>query len=78
MHCNDLTYLNNAEEELTKHSIDKIFISKGVGKNLQDHHEVSVIAKTKPGYGYFGQDKGFKMLKNGLQYLLFKTLSLSP
>ena len=60
------------EEELTKHSIDKIFISKGVGKNLQDHHEVPVIAKTKPGYGYFGQDKGFKMLKNGLQYLLFK------
>ena len=36
---------------------------KGVGKNLQDHHEVSVIAKTKHGYGYFGQDKGFKMLK---------------
>ena len=60
------------EEELNKHSIEKVFISKGVGKNLQDHHEVPVIAKTKPGYGYFGQDRGFKMLKNGLQYLLFK------
>ena len=60
------------EQELKKHSIEKVFISEGVGQNLQDHHEVSVISKTKPGYGYFGQDKGLKMLKNIFQYLLFK------
>ncbi len=46
---------------------------KGVGKNLQDHHEVPIVTKTKPGYGYYGQDKGIKMLLNGLQYVLFKS-----
>jgi choline dehydrogenase len=45
----------------------------GVGQNLQDHHEVPVIATTKKPSGYFGQDRGFNMLRNGLQYLLFGT-----
>jgi choline dehydrogenase len=43
----------------------------GVGQNLQDHHEVPVIATTKAPSGYFGQDKGWPMIRNGLQYLLF-------
>lgn len=45
----------------------------GVGQNLQDHHEVPVIAIAKGRYGYFGQDRGWNMLRNGLQYLLFGT-----
>jgi choline dehydrogenase-like flavoprotein len=45
----------------------------GVGSNLQDHHEVPVIATTKGKSGYFGQDKGWPMLRNGLQYLLFNS-----
>ena len=45
----------------------------GVGENLQDHHEVPVIATTKHPSGYFGQDKGWPMLRNGLQYVLFGT-----
>lgn len=45
----------------------------GVGQNLQDHHEVPVIAAAKGRYGYFGQDRGWPMLRNGLQYLLFGT-----
>ena len=45
----------------------------GVGQNLQDHHEVPVIATTKGPSGYFGQDKGWPMLRNGLQYVLFGT-----
>ena len=45
----------------------------GVGQNLQDHHEVPVIAAINRPVGYFGQDRGWRMLKNGLQYLLFKS-----
>jgi choline dehydrogenase len=42
-----------------------------VGRNLQDHHEIPVIAATKGRSGYFGQDRGWPMLRNGLNYLLF-------
>jgi len=42
----------------------------GVGQNLQDHHEVPIIATTRGRSGYFGQDRGWRMLRNGLQYLL--------
>ncbi|ODN71265.1 GMC family oxidoreductase [Methylobrevis pamukkalensis] len=45
----------------------------GVGARLQDHHEVPVIATTKGPSGYFGQDRGWNMIRNGLQYLLFGT-----
>ena len=61
------------ENELLKHNIKVICKLPGVGKNLQDHHEVPYVAKTKPGYGYFKQNKGIKMLVNGLQYLLFNS-----
>ncbi|MGV3490227.1 MAG: GMC family oxidoreductase [Devosia sp.] len=45
----------------------------GVGSNLMDHHEVPVIATTKAKSGYFGQDSGWPMIRNGLQYLLFNS-----
>lgn len=45
----------------------------GVGANLQDHHEVPVIAATRGPSGYFGQDKGWRMLRNGIEYFLFNT-----
>jgi choline dehydrogenase len=45
----------------------------GVGENLQDHHEVPVVAATNGHYGYFGEDRGWRALRNGLQYLLFGT-----
>ena len=32
-----------------------------------------MISHTKAGFGYYGQDKGLKMLINGLQYVLFKS-----
>lgn len=44
----------------------------GVGENLQDHCEVPLIAASNGRYGYFGQDKGWNMIRNGLEYLLFK------
>lgn len=43
----------------------------GVGENLMDHHEVPVVAFTKGHYGYYGEDRGLRMVINGLQYLLF-------
>ena len=45
----------------------------GVGQNLQDHHEVPVVAATNGHYGYYGEDKGLRAIWNGLQYLLTKT-----
>ncbi len=45
----------------------------GVGENLQDHHEVPVVAATTAIFGYYGEDKGWRALRNGLQYLLFRS-----
>lgn len=43
----------------------------GVGENLQDHHEVPVVAFCNGRYGYFNQDRGWNQIRNGLQYLAF-------
>ena len=61
------------EKILSMYDIPIIENLKGVGKNLQDHHKVPVITHTKPGFGYFSQDRGLKMLLNGLQYVFFIT-----
>ena len=38
----------------------------GVGQNLQGHHEVPVISSVHGSGGYFGQDRGWRMVRNGL------------
>lgn len=58
---------------LADHTIKTVVDLPGVGQNLQDHHEVPVVAATNGHFGYYGEDKGFKALRNGLQYLLFGT-----
>jgi choline dehydrogenase-like flavoprotein len=60
-------------DHLRAHGIKVVADIAGVGQNLQDHHEVPVIATTREPSGYFGQDKGWNMLRNGLQYLLFNS-----
>ncbi|HEY4199334.1 MAG TPA: GMC family oxidoreductase N-terminal domain-containing protein [Devosiaceae bacterium] len=60
-------------EQLRQHGISVRADLPGVGANLQDHHEVPVIATTRGKSGYFGEDKGWPMLRNGLQYLLFNS-----
>jgi len=60
-------------DHLTRHGVRVVADLPGVGANLQDHHEVPVIASTKRPSGYFGQDRGWRMLRNGLQYILFGT-----
>jgi choline dehydrogenase len=60
-------------DHLREHGIAVVADLPGVGANLQDHHEVPVIASTKSKSGYFGQDRGWPMIRNGLQYLLFNS-----
>lgn len=59
-------------DHLQEHGIEVLVDSPGVGANLHDHHEVPLIATTDRAYGYFGEDRGWRMLVNGLNYLLFK------
>ena len=59
-------------DHLRQHGIPVLADLPGVGENLQDHHEVPVIAATnKRSAGYFGEDRGWRMIRNGLQYLAF-------
>jgi choline dehydrogenase len=60
-------------DELSRHRIGIEADLPGVGQNLQDHHEVPVVAATSGAFGYFGQDRGLAMIRNGLQYMLFKS-----
>lgn len=43
----------------------------GVGQNLIDHPECPLIAKANGKYGYYKQGDGWRMIKNGLQFLFF-------
>ena len=61
-------------DHLKQHGIGVVADLPGVGQNLQDHHEVPVIAATnKRSAGYFGEDRGWRMVRNGLQYFTFGT-----
>lgn len=60
-------------QHLATHGIKGVLDLPGVGENLQDHHEVPVVAATNGHFGYFGEDRGFRALRNGLQYLMFRT-----
>ncbi|WP_366658253.1 GMC family oxidoreductase N-terminal domain-containing protein [Fodinicurvata sp. EGI_FJ10296] len=61
------------EDQLRHHGITVHTDLPGVGRNLMDHHEVPIVAATNGAYGYFGQDSGWRMVANGLQWLLFKS-----
>ena len=60
-------------DQLDRHGIETRVDLPGVGANLQDHHEVPVVATTYGACGHFGQDRGWPMLRNGLAYLLFRS-----
>jgi choline dehydrogenase len=60
-------------EHLGQHGIPVALDLPGVGQNLQDHHEVPVIAAASGPHGYFGQDRGLAMLRHGAQYLAFRS-----
>ncbi len=61
------------ENELRRHGIAVKNRLEGVGQNLQDHLEFPAIRYCTGRYGYYGEDTSFRSIKNGLQYLLFKS-----
>ena len=60
-------------DQLRQHGIECAADLPGVGENLQDHHEVPLICSINRPAGYYGQDRGWRMIRNGLQYLLFRS-----
>lgn len=61
------------EDILKSVNITPIKVLNGVGKNYQDHLEISVYGRTKAPISLLGQDTGFSALKNGAQYVAFKS-----
>ena len=63
-------------DHLKRHRIEITSDLAGVGKNMQDHNDASLLVETAANYGYSGEDKGLRMLRNGLQYLMFGSARL--
>ncbi|AUT58050.1 GMC family oxidoreductase [Paraburkholderia caribensis] len=59
-------------EHLREHGLNVRVDSPGVGENLQDHNVAVVSMSTHGQYGYFGEDRGFRALRNALQYAAFR------
>lgn len=55
---------------LKSHGIRTLVDLPGVGANLQDHTETPVVALCNGPYGYYGHDRGWKQIRNGLEYLI--------
>ena len=60
-------------DHLRTHGLPVVEDLPGVGQNLSDHPDVSIVARANGRYGYFGQDRGWAMIRNGLQFKLFGT-----
>ena len=58
-------------DHLKEQGIDVIADMPGVGQNLKDHPDVSVVARANGPYGYWKQDRGWNMIRNGLEFRLF-------
>ena len=58
-------------DQLSDRGIPVLVNLPGVGKNLQDHPDVSIVARLNGRYGYHRQDAGWNMIRNGLQFKLF-------
>ena len=59
-------------DHLRDHDIDVVEDLPGVGQNLLDHPDVSIVARANGKFGYFKQDRGWNMLRNGLEFKLFR------
>lgn len=62
-----------AAEHLAMHGIHCHVDLPGVGENLIDHPEVPMVSKASGPYGYYRQGRGWRMLRNGLQFKLLGT-----
>lgn len=60
-------------EQLRALGIAVVSDQPGVGQNLQDHNSAFLIASTTGAHGYHGQSSGLPMVRNALQYMLFRS-----
>lgn len=60
-------------DDLRKHSIAVRAHVPGVGQGIQDHNDARIAVRTHANDGYSGEDCGWRMLRNGLQYALFNS-----
>jgi choline dehydrogenase-like flavoprotein len=60
-------------EHLRSFGIDVVADVAGVGSNYQDHLITPVDALLRDPISLVGQDRGFNAVRNGVQWLLFKT-----
>lgn len=58
---------------LREHGIEPLLDLPGVGQNYQDHVLVPVDADLKAPISLMGQDRGWRALSNGLQWILFRS-----
>lgn len=61
------------EAELKKHGIAVVHASENVGQNYQDHSLVPFDMELKQPISLNGQDRGWNKIRNGLQWLMFRT-----
>src|SRR5436305_14703274 len=60
-------------DELKALGIDVVHDLPGVGKNFQDHMDVYIAAECSQPVSYNGEDRWFRAVPHGIQYLLYKT-----
>jgi choline dehydrogenase-like flavoprotein len=60
-------------DELRALGIDVVHDLPGVGKNFQDHMDVYIAAECCRPLSYNGEDRWFRAIPHGIQYLLYKT-----
>ncbi len=59
-------------KKLTDLGIRPLVDLPGVGANLQDHNITYLTATTNAPYGYFGEDRGLRKIRNALRYFLLR------
>ena len=64
-------------DEVRSHGIEVVHDLPGVGKNLQDHLDVYCCASLKEPLSYNGHDRGMKMIRHGIEFLMFGTGAVS-
>jgi choline dehydrogenase-like flavoprotein len=60
-------------DDLKSAGVDVVHDLPGVGKNLHDHPDITILYEVKGARTYDGQDAFLPAMKNGLEFLLFGT-----
>jgi choline dehydrogenase len=64
-------------DELRTRGVAPVLDLPGVGKNLQDHMDVYCCASLSKPLSYNGHDTGLKMIRHGVEFLMFGTGAVS-